>query len=1060
MRLTFVRVAVTLGLVGVCAVVAPTLAEAQTGKLTGVVRDQASNQPLEGVEVFIEGTGLSTFTAGNGRFFLLSVPPGTYTIVARRLGYQPVRTTGVNVAIDVTREVNFGLNAAQGPTELETVTITAPEVPLVQPGVSSSTIGISGDVIRALPVVSIEGALKLQQGFLQVPDNTDIISFSESRRNVSNPIRIRGGRSGETSTLIDGIPVNNYIYGGPAITLTPEAVQQLDFIKGGMEPQYGNALSGIVNIATRDGGSNLAGSLRYQTSAAGGALGNRSDELSDFSLLDGFLSGPVPGTASKLRFMVAGRQQRSADAVYEFDDDVRDPSCQGSQLPNVASCSGNPSPFLGANFMDVWPGWRAFGFNNLREVFGKVTYVFRPTMKLGISVIDNVQQRQPFDFTFLPTYGNPTESPIIDNLPDSVAVYGNRTGSRIAPLDFPKVVEGSIHAARRLVVGRWDHILGRASYNLAVGRLSLERNTCNYWQGVCLGTNFGDPNFTDDQFLSPLAGTCQIHPTCGTDYFAGGERLKTWVVAANLQSQVTDHHNIQGGLNFLSHDVTLDMTQNIGGNNVIAYPQFYKANPWDAAFYVQDRIEYDFLTVKLGVRFDIGSAGGRFWVNPLDPTNGTQADEVCANPGAWQNRTVRVYNATTNTARDSVVSADPAWAGLGVNCVDPSTGLIDPAVRDAAGLIASSDDFGNSKRRRQFSPRIGVSFPLGPSSAVFFNFGRNTQNPLLNNLFISTGIGTPREGTIPGPTLQTPGGGTPDFIGNPNLLTEQTTSYEVGYAAELSGDYAVGVTLFSKDQVGLTGFRTGGVVNGVQVFDPAATYGQDNTPNYRILVNADFQTVRGLEIQLRRRVTDYWGFDLNYSFSESRTNAAGPEREVERQIDQNDPQLRQEVVSDVDQPHVFNAALIFQVGQTPPQTVFGRALQDLSTSIVFRAQSGLPYTPTLDFYGTCGATTCSQLTRNSGRGPTTYQLDWSLSKNFTLSNLRYGFTVQVLNVTDRKNCVQVFTTTGQCTVGSVDVSRNREGNNIAADAITSTYLNRPQYFGARRSIQAGLRVSF
>jgi hypothetical protein len=268
MRLTFVRVAVTLGLVGVCAVVAPTLAEAQTGKLTGVVRDQASNQPLEGVEVFIEGTGLSTFTAGNGRFFLLSVPPGTYTIVARRLGYQPVRTTGVNVAIDVTREVNFGLNAAQGPTELETVTITAPEVPLVQPGVSSSTIGISGDVIRALPVVSIEGALKLQQGFLQVPDNTDIISFSESRRNVSNPIRIRGGRSGETSTLIDGIPVNNYIYGGPAITLTPEAVQQLDFIKGGMEPQYGNALSGIVNIATRDGGSNLAGSLRYQTSRA------------------------------------------------------------------------------------------------------------------------------------------------------------------------------------------------------------------------------------------------------------------------------------------------------------------------------------------------------------------------------------------------------------------------------------------------------------------------------------------------------------------------------------------------------------------------------------------------------------------------------------------------------------------------------------------------------------------------------------------------------------------------------------------------------------------------
>jgi len=96
------------------------------------------------------------------------------------------------------------------------------------PGVSSSSIGISGDVIRALPVVSIEGALKLQQGFLQVPNNTDIISYSESRREVTNPIRIRGGRAGETVTLVDGVPVNNWIFGGPAISPTPEAVQQIE----------------------------------------------------------------------------------------------------------------------------------------------------------------------------------------------------------------------------------------------------------------------------------------------------------------------------------------------------------------------------------------------------------------------------------------------------------------------------------------------------------------------------------------------------------------------------------------------------------------------------------------------------------------------------------------------------------------------------------------------------------------------------------------------------------------------------------------------------------------
>lgn len=1053
MRHALVRIAVGLGFAGLIAIAAPAIASAQTGKLTGVVRDQATSQPLEGVEIFIEGTGLTTFTAANGRFFLVSVPPGNYTLIARRLGYQPVRTVGVNVAIDVTREVNFTLSQAQGPATLTAIDVEAAAVPLVQPGVSSSAVGISGDVIRALPVVSIEGALKLQQGFLQVPDNTDIISFAESRREVTNPIRIRGGRAGETSTLIDGIPVNNYIYGGPAISITPEAVQQLDFVKGGMEPQYGNALSGIVNIATRDGGTDLAGSLRYQSSAPGGWLGNRPDELQDYGLIDGFLSGPIPGTANKLRFMVAGRQQRGADAVYEFDNDVHDPSCTTG---SAASCTDNPTPFLGANFMDVWPGWRAFGYNNSREIFGKMTYVFKPTLKLGVSVIDEQQQRQPFDFVYLPTYGDPLKSPIIDNLADSVAIIGNRTGSRVAAMDFQRVVEGSINAGRRLYVARLDHTHGRSAFHAAVGRLELERNTCNFYQGVCLGTNFGDPNFTDDEFISPLAGTCSIHPTCGTDYFSGGEKLKTTVFRGDVESQVSDHHNVQGGGIFLTHDVSLDMVQNIGGNNVIAYPQQYAAKPWDAALYVQDRIEYDFLTVKLGVRFDLGSAGGKFWVNPLDPTNGTTASDVCMNPADWQNRTIHVYDPSSGTAHDTTMSASNSWATLGANADGFNCGGVDSVISQAK-VIASADDFGQSKKRRQFSPRIGVSFPLGNGGNVFFNFGRYTQNPLLDNLFISTGIGTAAEGTTAGPVFHTPGGGNVQYIGNSNLLTEQTTSYEIGYAAELGHDYAVGVTLFSKDQLGLTGFRTGGrLPDGSQVFDPGATYGDDNTPSYRILVNQDFQTVRGIEVGLHRRVSSHWGFDINYSFSESRTNAADPEKEVERQISQGDPRLNQEVVSDIDQPHVFNASLLFQVGQDYPKTRFGRLLSDLSTSLVFRAASGLPYTPTLDFAG--GGV--SQLIRNTGRGPSTFQVDWQLSKNFSLSNLRYGFTVQVLNVTDRKNCQQVFVTTGDCTVGAVDQGRSREGNAIAADAVSSTYLNRAQYFGARRSVQAGLRVSF
>jgi hypothetical protein len=128
--------------------------------------------------------------------------------------------------------------------------------------------------------------------------------------------------------------------------------------------------------------------------------------------------------------------------------------------------------------------------------------------------------------------------------------------------------------------------------------MKLDRTTCNFWQGVCLEGNFGDPNFTDDQFISPLASTCASHPTCGTDYFYGGESLTSLIFRGDLQSQVTDHHNLAGGAMYMTHDVSLDVLQNVGGNEIQVYTERYAAKPWDLALYV--RIGRVHFTVKLG----------------------------------------------------------------------------------------------------------------------------------------------------------------------------------------------------------------------------------------------------------------------------------------------------------------------------------------------------------------------------------------------------------------------------------------------------------------------------
>ena len=1022
-------------------------ADAQTGKLTGVVTDAQSGVPLEGAQLLLQGTGITALTGSNGRYFLVNVPPGTYTVLVRRIGYSSAEVRNVFIQIDVTRTLDAELSPT-GAIGVEEIVVSAEAVPLVQPGVTGSGSNIRAEEIQALPVTNIQGVLALQQGFIAVPQNTDIISYTESRRNPITPVRVRGGRGGETLSLIDGIPINNFVFGGPAFDVTNEAIEQVDFQRGGFEPQYGNALSGIINIATREGGTNLAGALSYQTSAIGGALGNERDELADYDQFEGYLSGPIPGTGQRLRFMAAGRSTTGADRVLQFDDDV----ARASGLP----ADRNPT-LLNPNALDVFPGWRAFGYDQIQDLTAKLTYYLSPTAKLTVEAIGYQRERLPFDFDYQLTGFNPLDAPAVTNLEDSLTVGGGgAVDSRpiVGPTtnySYRDVVNGSIGVERNLFLGKWDHTLGRWAYKAAVGRFNQSRQTCNFFQGVCLGSRFKDINFTGDQFVAPINQT--VNPTQGTDYFFGGEDLETNVARADVQGQVTDHHQVQLGGAWQGHDLTYEEFRNVGTNAVTVIPQFYKATPWDAALYIQDKIEYDFLTIKLGVRYDFGKAGGVFFADPRDPTNGTSAREVCSGD-------IEGIPAFTTD--------DPANPGSTITGFDACTQ--NRPLLDSATALAQFDDFVEAGTRTQFSPRIGVSFPLTERSMVFFNFGRYSQNPLYNNVFSNTGIGTVageeggnvcEEGAVVPETTQChpiiyySAWGTPPFLGNPNLLIEKTTAYEMGFATELGDNFAFQITGYSKDQFGLSGIQQGGRDRTNVFFDVGSTYGTA-TPNYYVIINQDFQTVRGFEVQVRRRLFDFWGFNINYGFSQATTNATTPEAQFQDTQSETLPQNLKEIRSEIDVPHSFNVSLFFRVGN---ESAFGNSLMDAivrnaDLSLTFSARSGFPYTPTLDFQGLGN----DQLEQNSGRAPGVYELNLRAGKDFTLSNLRWGVFLRVSNLLDTKNCQQVYPTTGLCSGGAPDQNR-RQGNTTTTGA-TSTFFDRPQFYAERRQINFGARVSF
>ena len=71
--------------------------------LTGIVREDSSARPLEGVEVLINGTSHRAMTGANGRYLLEGLPAGIYQAIFRAVGHIPVRMDVLLTAGETTR---------------------------------------------------------------------------------------------------------------------------------------------------------------------------------------------------------------------------------------------------------------------------------------------------------------------------------------------------------------------------------------------------------------------------------------------------------------------------------------------------------------------------------------------------------------------------------------------------------------------------------------------------------------------------------------------------------------------------------------------------------------------------------------------------------------------------------------------------------------------------------------------------------------------------------------------------------------------------------------------
>ena len=139
-----------------------TAAQAQTGKIAGVVTDEATGDPLPGVNVVIDGTTQGATTNVDGYYAILNVRPGEYDVRASFIGFTPAVRQGVRVNVDLTTTVDFALQ--EETVGLDEIVVRA-ERPVVQRDVSASVANIDAEQIENLPVADVEKVIGLQAGF-------------------------------------------------------------------------------------------------------------------------------------------------------------------------------------------------------------------------------------------------------------------------------------------------------------------------------------------------------------------------------------------------------------------------------------------------------------------------------------------------------------------------------------------------------------------------------------------------------------------------------------------------------------------------------------------------------------------------------------------------------------------------------------------------------------------------------------------------------------------------------------------------------------------------------
>lgn len=224
----------------------------QQQKVTGIITDAITGEPIVGANIIIEGSTTGVISDLNGKYSI-DVPDNKSVLVVSFIGYVSERivATQANINIQLVPEIKT----------LEEVVVTALGIKRSEKALGYSVQKVTGDNLTTVKGVDVATSLTGKVSGLMVKNSTEFTSEPSIQIRGENPLLV-----------IDGVP-----YGNMSLRDIPsDDIENISVLKGATASAlYGyRGASGAIMVTTRKGTANkgLSVSLNSSTMFAAGYL--------------------------------------------------------------------------------------------------------------------------------------------------------------------------------------------------------------------------------------------------------------------------------------------------------------------------------------------------------------------------------------------------------------------------------------------------------------------------------------------------------------------------------------------------------------------------------------------------------------------------------------------------------------------------------------------------------------------------------------------------------------------------------------------------------------------